>query len=166
MGACTAGVESLGERTANPVRTGAGVSQACGALPLGRADRSHLRSVPAFMPAVWWPDAHHCLHHEQCRHTPHPESHRSGLRAAPHIPGTRPLCGMTVMRWQLRERKSGRTGILQLNRHQTTRSTSTSTGDKKSATMKNGTSYVPGEKLRERLEHSRLALSRLAITKL
>ena len=43
-------------------------TQAPGPLPVGCFDCPHLRSAPSLVPTVWWPDAHHRLHHAQCRH--------------------------------------------------------------------------------------------------
>jgi hypothetical protein len=47
-----------GQRKRRSACTPARAAQALpSALPVGSADRPHLRGVPAFMPTMWWPDA-------------------------------------------------------------------------------------------------------------
>ena len=48
-----------------------------------------LRSVPADLPALRRPHAHHRLHHLQRRHRQDPGAHRGGQRCPAHHPGTR-----------------------------------------------------------------------------
>ena len=59
------------------------------ALPVGGADRPHLRGVPAAVPDVRRPDAPHRVYHQRGRGEEDSEAHRRGLRAATHHPGTR-----------------------------------------------------------------------------
>ena len=40
-------------------------SQAPSPLLASGADCAHLRGVPAAVPHLWWPDAHHCVHYAQ-----------------------------------------------------------------------------------------------------
>ncbi len=51
------------QRAAIPERAGA--AQACSALPVGGADRPHLRGVPPLVSAVWRAYAHHRVHYAQ-----------------------------------------------------------------------------------------------------
>lgn len=57
-----------GQFSANRARTCA-AQALTGALPVGGADRPHLRGVPAAMPTMWRPDANHRVHHAQRRYT-------------------------------------------------------------------------------------------------
>lgn len=66
----------------NPTRarSDARTAQTPSALPLGRVDRPHLRSVPSGLSHLRRADAHHRVHHPQRRYTSHPRLHRGGFR--------------------------------------------------------------------------------------
>ncbi len=51
--------------SALPSQERAGAAQACSALPVGGADRPHLRGVPPLVSAVWRAYAHHRVHYAQ-----------------------------------------------------------------------------------------------------
>jgi len=77
-------------RQRGPNDARAGNTQALtGALSVGSADRSHLRSVPAAVANVRWADASDCVHHRGPADRQDPRSHRGGVRAPAQIPGTR-----------------------------------------------------------------------------
>ncbi len=48
-----------------------------------------VRGVPADLPALWWPHAHHRLHYVQRRHSQDSGSHRRRQPSSAHYPGTR-----------------------------------------------------------------------------
>lgn len=73
-----------------PCRCSSSAIQACvNALPVGIADRSHLRSVPAAVPAVRWIVAHHRFDHAQRENPINAGAHRRRVQATLHFPGTR-----------------------------------------------------------------------------
>ena len=87
------------------------------AHPVGGADRSHLRGVPAVVSDLWRTDAHHRVHHLQRRHPAHPGAHRRRDRAASHQSNTWAVAEGQGCAWHCPSAQtSARLGELTLNK--------------------------------------------------
>ena len=60
-----------------------------GALPVGGADRAHLRGFSAGVSLLWRQHAHPCVHHRGGADQAGPGAHRCGRSGAAHRPGAR-----------------------------------------------------------------------------
>ena len=125
------------------------------ALSVGRTARACLRGVPPDLPNVWGPDADHCFHHIQRRHSHDFGAHRSRTgrpRASPRRAGH--PCGMTMVRRRRgRVLRLSRIGIWQTNHRPLTPTISALLGEfaamgKRSRQLRRGSAVFFGSPMR------------------